>query len=107
MVSSRQILPADSVTDIAVDVLGSVYVSGITHSTDFPVVNAQQASGTTFGGTGFVTKLDPTGRTALFSTYVGGRIGTSTTAAIAVTLLGEAFVAGQTTATDFIGAITY
>lgn len=107
MVGSRQTLPADSVTDIAVDVLGSVYVSGITHSTDFPVVNAQQASGTTFGGTGFVTKLDPTGRTALFSTYVGGRIGTSTTAAIAVTPLGEAFVAGQTTATDFIGAITY
>jgi len=107
MYGSRQILPADSVTDIAVDALGSVYVSGTTHSTDFPVVNAQQPSGTTFGGTGFVTKLNPAGRTALFSTYVGGRIGTSTTAAIAVTPLGDVFVAGQTTATDFIGATNY
>ena len=107
MFSTRETAPANSVTDVAVDALGSVYVAGITHSTDFPVVNAQQPSGTGFGGTGFVTKLDSTGRKALFSTYVGGRLGTSTTAAIAVTPLGDVFVAGQTTATDFIGATNY
>ena len=55
---------------IAVDTSGNAYVAGWTNSTDFPTFNALQ---TTPGWrSGFVTKINPTGTGALFSTYLGG-----------------------------------
>ena len=56
---------------ISLDATDKVYVSGLTKSSDFPLVNALQ---TTLGGgkDGFVSKLSEDGQTLDFSTYLGG-----------------------------------
>jgi hypothetical protein len=69
----------DDVADaIAVDQDGAVYVTGMTRSADFPVVNALQAAP---GGQAcaappcsdaFVAKLNAAGNGLVFSTYLGG-----------------------------------
>src|SRR5207249_9511775 len=57
---------------ITVDVEGSVYVTGVTTSADFPVASAAQSKNS--GGTtdAFILKLDPTGTQIVYSTYIGG-----------------------------------
>ena len=56
---------------IAVDAAGNAYVTGHTGSPAFPVSRASQP---TLGGgmDAFVLKLDPSGTTVLFSTFIGG-----------------------------------
>jgi hypothetical protein len=77
----------------------SAYVSGLTCSTDFPVVNALQP---TPGGNcdAFVTKLSPSGASFAYSTYLGGS-DFDMSHGIAVDLQGNAYVAGATYSTDF------
>ena len=86
---------------IAVDGAGSAYVTGITHSPDFPttVGAAQPTSG---GGPSdaFVTKLNATGSALVFSTYLGGSA-TEVGDGIAVDELGNAFAMGHTYSPDF------
>ncbi|MDA1052496.1 MAG: tandem-95 repeat protein [Planctomycetota bacterium] len=60
----------DLVHDIAVDTAGSAYVVGQTLSTDFPTVNPIQ--GDTASWDVFVSKLDLTGTSIVWSTYLGG-----------------------------------
>jgi len=67
----------DTATSVTTDSKGNVYVAGYTASSDFPNVNAYQtACGTCTGGywgdAGFISKLDPTGTTLLYSTYFIG-----------------------------------
>jgi hypothetical protein len=83
-----------------VDLRGSAYVSGGTVSPDFPTTPG--AFDRTFnGGTDvFVTKLTPDGSALTYSTFVGGG-GTDQGFALAVNHLGEAYVAGGTTSSDF------
>ncbi|MCP5119531.1 MAG: hypothetical protein GY953_52695, partial [bacterium] len=65
----------DTPTAISLDDAGNIYVAGTSASADFPIENPLQA-GLGQGGfalaDAFVTKLDPTGRTLLYSTYLGG-----------------------------------
>jgi hypothetical protein len=77
----------------------SAYVSGLTCSTDFPVVNAIQA---TPGGNcdAFVDKLSPSGASSAYSTYLGGS-DFDMSHGVAVDLRGNAYVAGFTCSTDF------
>ncbi|MFX0065906.1 MAG: SBBP repeat-containing protein [Candidatus Hermodarchaeota archaeon] len=93
-------------TDIAIDGVGNMYVTGFTSSTDFPTVNAYDATGD--GSTDyldvFVFKLAANGSTLLYSTYVGG----SQTEwcndfgfRIAIDAAGNAYVTGWTESTDF------
>ena len=85
---------------IAVNSFGNAYVTGQTCSTNFPVVAAIQ--GIQQGEcNAFVTELDPTGSTLVFSTYLGGKGGADYAAAIAVDFSGNAYVTGQTTADNF------
>jgi hypothetical protein len=84
----------DAGNGIAVDAADNVYVTGRTVSADFPTVNSAQA---TFGGA-FVAKLDPTGSTLLYSTYLGDDASGS---AIAVDSAGNAYVTGVTLSGDF------
>jgi hypothetical protein len=85
---------------IAVDSAGNAYVTGSTISTDFPVAG-NPAQGTRSLDTDvFVAKLDPTGTTLLYSTYLGGS-GADVGTAIAVGLDGNAHVTGATTSSNF------
>jgi len=88
----------DSGKSIAVDTDGNVFITGLTTSTDFPLLNAFQS---TLGGgyDAFVLKTNPDGE-PIYSTYVGGDnedIGTS----IAVDSGGNAVICGYTSSTDF------
>ncbi|HLX37698.1 MAG TPA: SBBP repeat-containing protein, partial [Candidatus Binataceae bacterium] len=89
---------------IAIDTAGDAYITGTTFSTDFPTTSGALAtsSGATQNGssTVFVSKLDPTGTTLMYSTYLGGSLG-SGGSGIAVDTSGIAYVTGATAANDF------
>jgi uncharacterized repeat protein (TIGR01451 family) len=89
-------------TAIAVDSAGNAYVTGLTGSLDFPVINAVQP---TMGGTfanvdAFVTKLSPEGTSIVYSTYLGGG-GFDQGSSIAVDGSANAYVTGFTSSIDF------
>lgn len=87
---------ADAGHAIALDSAGNSYVTGETDSVNFPVT-----SGTFRGGTdAFVTKLNPTGTSRLFSIFLGGAaqdIGYG----IAVDSAFNVHLTGQTGSDDF------
>lgn len=85
---------------IAVDSTTNVYVAGTTDSASFPTMNPFQATKRGTSSNAFLTKLDPTGSTPLYSTYVGGT-GTDRCHALAVDVSGKAYITGDTTSTDF------
>jgi len=88
-----------SVTGIAVDSTGNLYVTGWTDSIDFPLAGAVQA--VNHGGVdAFVAKLNASGSGLIYATYVGGR-SDDRAAGIAVDASGNAFVTGSTTSTNF------
>ena len=80
---------------IAVEGAGSAYVTGTTTSTDFPTTSG--AFDTTYndGGDIFVTKLDPSGATLGYSTYLGGG-GSDQSNSIALDSAGDAYLTGST-----------
>jgi hypothetical protein len=91
---------------IAVDSLGNAYVTGLTRSANFPTMNPLQvANGSNYEA--FVAELNPAGAALVYSTYLGGQdfipgggdsqIGFG----IAVDSLGNAYVTGATSTTDF------
>jgi Beta-propeller repeat len=79
---------------------GSAYVTGSTASSNFPITAG--AVQTTFGGLqdAFVTKLNETGSTLGYSSYLGGA-GGDTGLGIAVSRYGRAYVTGSTTSSNF------
>lgn len=59
-------------TGLRVDIDGSIYLGGITSSTNFPLANALQPA---YGGgvyDGFITKLNASGSAVVYSTFLGG-----------------------------------
>jgi hypothetical protein len=86
---------------IAVDAAGNAYVTGKTRSKDFPTT-AGAFQTIPQGGffDAFVAKLDPTGSTLVYSTYLGG-IGEDIGIGIAVNANGNAHVTGITGSTNF------
>ena len=106
----------DAAESIAIDNSGDAYVTGGTCSINFPTQNSVQSTytgpctnplwssdGGGFGltaGAAFVSKLNAQGTALLYSTYVGGSQ-PSIANSIAVDGNGDAFIAGNTTATDF------
>jgi len=94
---------------IAVDSSGAAYVTGETHSNDFPVTAgayqtrcsaAAGPNGTVISGCGFfsqnafLTKLAPGGGSLVYSTFLGGGAGADAANAVAVDSQGRAYVAG-------------
>ncbi len=61
----------DEAWGVAVDSSGQAYLTGFTESTNFPVVNAYQAT-SNGGRDAFVSKLSADGTSLLASTYFGG-----------------------------------
>jgi hypothetical protein len=84
---------------VAVDTAGNAYVVGVARSVDFPVQNAYSSS-LAGSSDAFVTKLDPTGSALVYSTYLGGS-GNERGLGIAVDSVGQAYVTGWTTSTNF------
>ncbi len=92
--TATEMLPA-----IAVDLAQSIYLTGATTSTDFPVTDTSKyKTGATSNV--FVAKFDPTGATLVFATYLGGT-GADVSVGIAADAATNVYVAGTTTSTDF------
>jgi hypothetical protein len=97
---------------IALDANGDAFVVGSTSSTDFPITaGAFQTTFPIIAGTmpagdnhvqttGFVTELNSTGSSLLYSTYLGGSTLTSINQ-IAIDTSGNAYLTGNTFDTDF------
>jgi hypothetical protein len=85
---------------ITVDSAGNIYVTGDTTSTNFPTAKPMQPA---YGGgtsNAFVAKLDPTGTTLLYSTYLGGE-GFDRGNGIAVDGTGSVYIVGKTNSRKF------
>ena len=82
---------------IALDSASNAYVTGQTFSTNFPTKNPFQSAkaGGPFSDDAFVTKLSPTGRALVYSTYLGGN-GNDEATGIALDSARNAYVTGQT-----------
>lgn len=99
---------ADSITALAVDSKGDVFVTGDTTSTNFPATPQSSSSTssaafqTVYGGNGdaFVAELSSTGNTLTYSSYLGGS-GADFGQGIAVDSAGNAYVTGSTQSPDF------
>ncbi len=91
---------ADLGNAIAVDQANNVYITGSTASNNFPLQSPLQA---TYGGAdvdAFVTKMNSTGSALVYSTYLGGSLN-EVGNALAVDALGNAYVTGLTSSTNF------
>ncbi|MGH2543353.1 MAG: SBBP repeat-containing protein, partial [Ardenticatenaceae bacterium] len=89
----------DGATAIAVDEAGNVALTGLTGGF-FPIVNAVQPG---FGGgdyDAFVARLNATGTTLLYSTYLGGTVDEGGVD-VAVDRTGNTYLTGKTTSSDF------
>lgn len=88
----------ESARGIAVDALGSAYITGSTQSPDFPLANALRS---TIGQQdAFVSKFNSAGTALVYSTYLGGS-GTDSATAIALDSVDNAYVTGSTRSADF------
>lgn len=98
--------PGDEGLGITADINGNAYITGYTTSSDFPVTNSIQPSLTGFENA-FVTKINSNGNAFVYSTYLGGSTVFATPGSadqgsgIAVDSSGNAFITGETNATDF------
>lgn len=97
---------------IVVDTAGQAYITGLTHSPDFPTTPGafDRVCGTDgncnpFRGFGssdvFITKLNTMGNALIYSTYLGGRGSEDSFGGIAIDTEGNAYVAGNTASGDF------
>jgi hypothetical protein len=84
---------------IAADASGDAYVVGLTQSEDFPSPNSPPP-GLIGPVDAYVVKIDPAGDRILYSTHLGGN-DVSVADAVAVDAGGNAYVTGQTAATNF------
>jgi hypothetical protein len=83
---------------IAVDSSGAAYVTGQTSTAFFPTVGPVEGDST--GIDAVALKIVPAGNSLAYSTYVGGNVA-DFGHDIAIDSAGSAYVAGQTTSTDF------
>lgn len=90
----------DEANGVAIDAAGNIYVTGITQSANFPVTGNAVQRVRRGARSVFVTKLGDSGRTLIYSTYIGGN-GNDRGQAIAVDAAGNAYVTGVTDSTNF------
>lgn len=89
---------------VAVDTFGNIVVVGSTRSQDFPTtagaIRRTISDPVTLAQDIFVAKLDPTGSTLIYGTYIGGR-GDDEPTTIRLTRRGDVVVGGVTTSDNF------
>ncbi|TFG79931.1 MAG: hypothetical protein E4H23_04305 [Chrysiogenales bacterium] len=93
-------------TAITVDKDGYIYLTGGTHSADFPVTPG--AYDTSFNGEGewagdvYLVKINPTASAIVFSTFIGGKVEETVSAGnIKIDSKGNILIAGVTCSQDF------
>jgi hypothetical protein len=91
-------------TGIAVDAAGDAYISGRTGSKTFPTTTGalqrRKPAPKGYGGSGFVSGLNPAGSGLVYSTYIGG-YGNDGAEALALDPAGHVYVTGTTIASNF------
>jgi hypothetical protein len=85
---------------IALDAAGNVYVTGITYATNFPVTPTAYQTLNMGNGDAYVAKLDASGSTLLYGTYLGGSL-QEYGFGIAVDAANYAYVVGETSSSNF------
>jgi hypothetical protein len=85
---------------IAVDQKGNAYVTGWTHSSDFPTTLESFDPTFNGGGDAYVAKLNGSGAALQYATYLGGS-GFEAGAGIAVDAVGAAYLSGGTSSVNF------
>jgi hypothetical protein len=89
----------DLLQSMTVDPDGNVYLTGNTYATDYPTANAYQTNNA--GGSDiFLTKIDPTGSTLIYSTYLGGS-NFDFAFDVAVDASGSTYLTGYVISSDF------
>ncbi len=96
----------DQAMGMALDASGSVYLAGLTYSTDYPTVTPLETTGSMY-----VSKLNTAGTALVYSTYLGGSSGSDTPGGstngvasgrpLAVDSSGTVYLVGTTYSTDF------
>ena len=95
----------DSSNAVAIDPAGNIYLTGLTTSSDFPVTpgsyQVAHSAGSNFDA--FVSKISSDGSSLLYSTYIGGSLGSGAdqSRTIAVDTSGNAYIAGETNSPDY------
>jgi hypothetical protein len=85
---------------IAVDGAGNAYVTGGTYSSSFPTTPGAFDTSFNGGRDAFVAKVNPSGTALAYATFLGGS-NRNDGWAVAVDGAGNAYVAGQTSSSDF------
>jgi Beta-propeller repeat len=91
---------ADRADGVAVDGAGSAYVTGRANA-NFPTTAGAFDTSSNGSGDAYVTKLNATGSTLEYSTYIGGAAASDSGLAIAIDGTGSAYVTGSTASGDF------
>ena len=89
----------DFAQGLALDASSNVYIGGFTYSTNFPTLNALQATASG-GQEAWVAKIASSGTALVYSTYLGGSQADSAQA-VGVDAAGDVYVAGDTYSSDF------
>jgi len=84
--------PTNIGNGIAIDASGSAYITGYTNALDFPLTFPLANPGYSM----FVTKLDPSGSSVLYSTRLQSSVNVTMSTAIAVGADGSAYLTGRT-----------
>jgi uncharacterized protein (TIGR03437 family) len=90
---------ADAIQSVEVDASGNVFVAGYTTSTDFPIVDGA-LSNNRGNGDGFIAKLNSTGSTLTYASYLGGA-GDDQMTGIGIDGTGSIWVTGFSNSTNF------
>jgi Beta-propeller repeat len=80
---------------VVVDEAGNVYVAGSTTSADFPITKRAFQKILTVGTNAFVAKIDSSGSSLIYSTFLGGTSGLDSGGAIALDGAGNVYLAGD------------
>lgn len=88
----------DLASGITVHSDGSIYVTGLTFSTDFPLVNALQS--TPHFTNLFITKFDSLGKSIIYSTFLGGD-GFDVAGDLTTDSSGNLYITGRTSSSNF------